>query len=426
MRNSPLHTYLAGGEALGGRQLGWAKAPGAAAFLGPRASRPQVGQAGICGRDGRGPGACALQRADGAHSSLTILFLWLAVGFGAGCAKIGDPRPPEVKIPKAAVDLAARQTADFIVLTVSKPNENTNGSKATTFQRVDVLRLAEEASGTQPEKELAQDLFMKSATRVLSIRASHFSEYLKDTIFVFQDKPVPESSEIYSRSFRYAVLFVNNKRQSAGLSNQVLITPVPIPLPPTGLSAVISQDSIKLQWSAPSENMEGSKPPRIAGYNIYRSEESQKAPPTPLNRDPLQMPEFEDNDFRFDTTYRYVVSTVGNLKNPYAESLPSDALAVVARDVFPPQPPKDFNAILQGDTIFLLWAPSSSSDLAGYRIYRQEKGTAARLLLQPDLIDNLSCRDNGIEPSKEYEYEIRAVDTHGNESSPVTAVVQKR
>ena len=45
---------------------------------------------------------------------------------------------------------------------------------------------------------------------------------------------------------------------------------------------------------------------------------------------------------------------------------------------------------------------------------------------QTELIRELSFRDSQIDPEKEYEYEIRAVDTSGNESVAVKAEMEKR
>ena len=332
-------------------------------------------------------------------SNLPSLFLLFAVLAGASCAKIGEPRPPEVRIPKEAADLAARQSADSIVLTVSKPERNTNGSEATTLQSVDVFRLTEAAGAEDTAKPLPAEQVMKTATRILSIPSSRFPDYLNDKTFIIRDRPFSGGSELYLHTYRYAVLFINRKNQSAGFSNQALITPVPIPCPPTGLAAKGSLNSIKLSWTAPSENMDGSRPPRIAGYNIYRSEQSSKTPPALLNQDPIQGLEFEDLNFRFDTTYLYAVSIVGSLKNPAAESLPSETISFVSRDVFPPDPPKNFDAILQEDTVVLFWEPSPSSDVAGYRLYRLEKGTGVRQKVQPELIQTLSFRDSQIDPA---------------------------
>ena len=353
------------------------------------------------------------------------LFLALTAVFSGGCAKIGDPQPPEIRIPLPASDLNARQVSDFIVLTFAKPERNTNGSEVTTLRSVHIYRLAEDPGLSSDPASLPQDEFMKGALRVMSIPSSRFQEYLQDNKFTIQDRLFTAASPGYSRTLRYAVLFVNNKNQAAGLSNQALIRPIPIPSAPAGISAEATQDSIKLKWTAPAENMDGSTPPRIAGYRIYRSEEPGKLASSPRVPDVIQLTEFEDRDFRFDTTYYYAVSTVGNLRNPDAESLPSAPIRVDSRDTFPPAPPSDFNAILQAGTAVLLWTASPSSDVAGYRIYRKEKGTAARQLVQQELIPVLSFRDAQVEPGKEYEYEIRTVDTHGNESPPVLAELER-
>ncbi len=354
---------------------------------------------------------------------LLALIFALAVLCCVSCAKVGAPKPPEVRIPKAATDLAARQLSDFVVLAFSKPDRNTNGSEATTLRRVDIFRVSEDAVGDRVGA-LPEAQFAERAQRVLSIPLSRFPEFLKDKTFVVQDKSFPDKL-FYSHRFRYAVKFVNNRHQNAGFSNQALITPIPIPLAPAGLSAVGSQNSIRLRWIAPSENMDGSQPPRIAGYNIYRSEDSQKVLPILINREPVQNPVFDDLNFRFDTTYHYSVSTVGSLGPPDVESLPSEELLFPSRDTFQPDPPKNFNAILQGDVAILLWEPSSSRDVAGYRIWRLEKGTAIRQPVQTELVRQLSFRDSQIEPGKEYQYEIQAVDTHGNESKPVKTELEK-
>ncbi len=361
----------------------------------------------------------------GTSRRATAMLAVIALMLAAGCAKIGDPQPPRIRIPKPAVDLSARQVSDSVELTVSVPVQNTDGSTATTFTQADVLRMAEDAGRNEPIAPISEEEFMKQAVRILSIPESRFSSYRRENAFVIRDSlDFPQKPVIYSTTFRYAVLFVNNRNQAAGLSNQAFIRPVPIPRAPADISADITESSINLRWQRPAENMDGSTPARIAGYNIYRSEEAGAFSPAPLNAAPVQNPAYEDHDFKFDQTYFYAVSTVGNAENPHAESLRSDALRVVSRDVFPPAPPRDFTAVPDGKDIILLWAPSASADVAGYRIYRQQDGKTPGTLLQNGLINNLSYRDTRLDGK--WIYSIRAVDGHGNESPPVLAPVDER
>jgi len=341
-----------------------------------------------------------------------------------GCAKIGEPQPPEVRIPQAAVDLTVHQLADTIVLKVTKPTQNTDGSAATTLALVDVYRLGGCFNTSATAPDLPDDEYAERAERILSIPSSRLADYLKGDSLYIHDKPdAADRSLIYSQTYQYAVLFVNRKNQAAGFSNKVTIAPIAIPPAPSGLSAILEENLIRLKWTPPFENMDRSKPPRIAGYKIYKADGSADFSPEPIHGDLIHGSSFEDRNFQFDKTYRYVIRTVGSTQNPYAESLPSEILYVETRDTFPPAPPENFHAIRHEGDIILLWAPSSSADVAGYRIYRQEKTTGARELLQEGLYTDFSLRDSRLEG--QYSYAIQAVDTHGNESALVSAEVEK-
>jgi hypothetical protein len=349
---------------------------------------------------------------------LATALLALGVLSVGGCAKIADPQPPQILIPEAAVDLTAKQVSDYVVLTVSKPDRNTNGSPAADFRSLEVMRLA----GIS-KTDTQEDGFSGQTAPILSIPAGKFPDYLHGNSFVIEDKLlIPRRSAIYSSSFRYAVVFTNNKNQAAGFSNQALIRPVPIPLPPT-LTADATESFIHLKWATPSENMDGSQPARIAGYKIVRSDDP-KTPFSPVNTALILEPEFKDGNLQFDKTYYYRISVVGSTQNPYAESLPSEAIAVAAKDIFPPQPPGNFHAAFQDGAAYLLWVPPPSTDVAGYRIYRLEPGVPGRRLLKSELITIPSFQDNGLKSGVQYTYNVTAVDTHGNESSAVEAIVQ--
>ncbi len=366
-------------------------------------------------------------RGKGPSETGACFFLFLILGIliaNAGCAKIAEPRAPEIRIPKAATDLAVRQVSDHIVLSVSKPEANTNGSTPVILGRIEVYRLTENPTVSQTGSAELQ--FLQPANRILSLDAPKLAEILVDNRYIFQDRFPPPPSEMFSHAYRYAVLFVNKKNQSAGLSNQAAITPVPIPPPPGGIALRGTQGSIQIQWAVPAENMDGSVPPRNAGYNIYRTEDPKKFPVSPLNANPVTSTAFEDTNFRFETTYYYAITTVGSLHQPYPESLPSPPVSISTKDVFPPEPPADFSALIQGNAIVLLWEPSPSADVAGYRLYRREKGTSERRAIQPELVRGLSFRDTGMEPDKQYEYEIQAVDAYGNASPPLKADSEQR
>ncbi|MBN2319700.1 MAG: fibronectin type III domain-containing protein [Acidobacteria bacterium] len=340
-----------------------------------------------------------------------------------GCAKIAAPLPPEILIPKAAVDLTAEQRADYVVLRVSVPKRNTNGTEVTTLQRVEIHRLAEDASGESIRKQIPENQFQRKADAILSIPVQRLSEFQHQDFLVIEDRfSSLKQSMKYARAFRYAVLFVNDKNQAAGFSNQAVVSPVAIPLPPETITVKVTEDSIHITWPASSENMDGSKPARILGYNIYRSEKSEAVPTKPVNPGPLRKPEFKDVNFQFDRTYYYRVSVLGGVEEPSIESSLSDTLEVTPRDTFPPLPVENFNVIFESDSALLLWNPSPSPDVLGYRVSKKEKGKDGWKQITGELITTAhSYRDKDIIPGGEYEYSIIGVDSHGNKSTAVRA-----
>ncbi len=350
-----------------------------------------------------------------------LSMLGLSVLILDGCAKISEPQPPQVLVPKPASDLKVRQYADKILLSVSMPEENTNGSRAPVLGEVEIFRLAEDRGISSA---LPQAAFIAQAERIQLVRAEGLGHYLKDGRLSFWDSAASEPDKFYAQGFRYAVRFINRKNQTAGLSNQVYVTPVAIPIAPQEISRILSRDSIRLTWTPPAKNMDGSTPARIAGYNVYRSEDPKAFPTSPLNAEPLPQAEFIDRSFAFDKRYYYEVTVVGSREDPYAESLPSTSIEVATADVYPPGMPKNLAYVVERGFVMLLWSAPDDNDVAGYRVYRTEEGSTERILLQEQLVTTLSFRDDKARPGKKYQYGVAAVDTHNNEGPAVTAIVE--
>ena len=336
------------------------------------------------------------------------------------CAKTGEPQPPQLLVPRPALDLGARQLGDGVLLTVSPPVLNTNGSAATTLGRVEFFRLTETVRSDRGP--FGEELFLAQARRIRSLPADELAAHLRGDLLSLVDQPeAADPAAFFTRGFRYAVRFVNRRNQTAGLSNQAFIAPVPIPAAPEGLACALRPESILLTWQVPASNQDGSAPARIAGFNVYRLDDPKAVPIRPLNDEPLQVPEFADRAFEFDRTYYYAVSVVGSRQDPAAESTPSPLLQVTPKDTFPPAAPGELTAVAENGAVTLLWRPSLDADLAGYRIYRQAEGSADRTLMQEQLVTTLSFRDDRATPGTRYQYQVVAVDTHGNES-PATAI----
>jgi len=346
----------------------------------------------------------------------------LMVISAARCAKIAEPQPPQVRIPKPATDLSARQLSDRILLTFSMPSQNTDGSPVSSLKSVDIYRLVESSGPREILDLLSDEEFLEKAVRIISISANEFSTYLHGQKFLVEDR-IDSSEEILPDHlvFRYAVLFLNKKNQTAGLSNQVLITPVRI-VPPASPAAEVTEDFVRLSWTPPLENMEPSSAAEMPAYNIYRWEKGNKPSLVPINPEPVSNPVFEDRNFEFSKTYFYAVTAVIKRQNTYAESRLSEPVEVNAQDTFPPLPPSHFAAIFDGRDIILLWTASPSKDVVGYRLFKITEGSNSPQALENEIISTLRYRDNHVDLKSRYL--IVAVDAHGNESSPLTAAVE--
>ena len=342
----------------------------------------------------------------------------------AGCARIADPKPPEVHIPEAVGDLVVRQVANAMVLSFSLPGRNTDGTSAGTIRALEIFRITEKSEPGAEDAEvmpLTGESFIKQAAHIQSIPVARFSEYLHGDAFVIHDiMPTEATTAPFSMKLRYAVAFVNDRHQTVGLSNQAFIKPIPLPQAPQGLTAIVTEKGVRLNWIPPAENTDGSYLPELVGYNVYRTEKFETFPAEPLNALPLKKAEYQDEDSEFDKTYYYSVSFVGSIVSR-AESARSEVLAVVTRDVFPPAPPENFMAIEGDDIITFFWIPSPSQDVVGYRIFRKKKGDVSREPLNSELIGSLSFNEQNA--PQDAIYEIEAVDAQGNASTPIAVSI---
>ncbi len=340
----------------------------------------------------------------------------------AGCAKTGEPRPPQLLIPRPAAQIGLRQLADRIELRIPLPTENMDGSPVTTLDEVEIFRMAGPKEG---KPSATEEAFLAGGSRILTLSGPSLAARSRDGEVRVQD-PLPGAggAAAEGRGYYYAVRFINRKYQTAGLSPYAFIAPVSIPEAPGGLAGTVEPERILLTWERPERNSDGSEPARVAGFNIYRAENPEGFPDRPLNAQPLEGAEFADRDFRFGKTYYYAVSVVGSVRDPVAESLPSGPVAVPARDTFAPGAPGGLDAVLTGEAVTLLWIAPPDSDLEGFRVFRVDEVSATKVLLGGGIVRVPNYRDAGIRPGAKYRYEIIAVDGSGNESPAAVVRVE--
>ncbi|MGH9326259.1 MAG: fibronectin type III domain-containing protein [Terriglobia bacterium] len=193
-------------------------------------------------------------------------------------------------------------------------------------------------------------------------------------------------------------------------SNVARIMLLNVRFPVRNLTARQVPGALEVEWSAPAPS--GSRL-SLTGYRIYRSEKSGLFTEVAGT----ESPHYRDTDFQFGQSYRYKVRAVFAQDGYSAETGNSAVAEVAPRHIFPPPPPQGLTAVYTGKAVQLIWKPESAPDLAGYNVYRRERGEPARRL-NPQLLPTPVFKDAEVRPDAQYEYWVTALDKEHNESQP--------
>lgn len=350
-----------------------------------------------------------------------LAFITIALLSFSGCGKRKLPLPPVERIAQK-VEIKGFQQGDRVTLQWKMPARNASVSNTLNISRVDVYRLIEPLDSPL---SLSEEEFSSRSTLISSIPITENDFGLKE--LTYSDRL--EFSGQLAR-LRYAIRFVNSSGQKASFSNFLLIEPTAkIAESPKNLRAEVFQDRIEINWTAPTQNVDGSTPPNILGYNIYRIMTENGQSPKPLNTSPVSNTSFADAVFEFGKKYKYVVRTISlGAESQPVESLESEFVAVSPVDKFPPDPPSAITVAASPGTISIFFAVNLEKDVAGYLIYRSTDRNLPKnewRQITPDLLKTNTFQDSAVEAGTEYFYYLTAVDNAGNVSQP-SGIVSER
>ncbi|HKP85148.1 MAG TPA: hypothetical protein VJZ26_03570 [Blastocatellia bacterium] len=341
------------------------------------------------------------------------------------CGKVGAPVPP-ARITERTSDLSAIQRGGKIVLSWPAPPLGAKESNRSYIERADVYRLEEERD---QDPILDPDDYEDLATLVGYLDRATIEAQVKQLGHLeFADVVnLSDPKALANTRLRYAVRYLNKRDQAAAFSNTVAVEPAPgISLPPVGLSAAQpGQDQIALSWNPPQANVDGSAPPAIVGYNVYRRNAKRSVAGDPLNSEPVTEATFVDNKFQYQVDYVYFVRALSQGANGLIESADSEPVALKPVDTFPPSTPEPVTVASANGTVSLFWPSSPERDVTGYNVYRASTDPAAdedwtKLTDQP--ITAVTFRDERVAIDRIYYYKVTAVDRFNNESKPSRVV----
>lgn len=349
--------------------------------------------------------------------SLAAAILIVFVISFSGCGKRGAPIPPRERVTQI-VEIKGFQRGSQVVLSWQMPARNALKGNTLNISRADIYRLAEPV--TAPVS-ISEEEFANRSTLIAAMPITDADFGLKTITYRDTLQFAGQSARL-----RYAIRFVNAAGQKAGFSNALLIEPTSkIAASPTGLNVETSQDAVRLIWSPPTQNVDGTSPVSLLGYNVYRSQSMREAA-TLLNRTPVGEASFNDERFEFGKNYFYFVRAVSvGLQAEPVESAESNIVEIRPVDKFPPTPPAALTVAASPTTISVFFAVNPEKDIAGYRVYRTDdlsKDKARWELITPNLLILNTLQDTRVESGKTYHYYVRAVDTSGNVSEPSEVV----
>lgn len=341
----------------------------------------------------------------------TLLLMAVAVLVGVGCGKRKPPIPPKERVLQR-VELTGYQRGNQVIVSWKMPARNAKKGSVLNISRADIYRLAEPSDAPLL---LSEEEFANRSTLIAAMPITDADFGLKTVTYRDTLQFAGQAARL-----RYAIRFVNSAGQKAAFSTALLIEPASkVASNPTALTAESSQDSIRLQWAAPAANLDGSSPPSILGYNVYRSG-SEKEPAKLLNKTPIAATSFDDEFFEFGKDYYYFVRAVSvGVQAEPVESTESNILKFNSRDLFPPTPPSAITLAAAPGTISIFFAVNPEKDVIGYKIYRSSDANTPKAdwtLLTSELLKTNTFQDTKVEPGKTYYYFITATDKFGNVS----------
>ncbi len=344
-------------------------------------------------------------------SKAALLLLALLLLMSLSCGKRKPPLPPKERVQQR-VEISGFQRGNRVVLSWTMPARNAGKGSVQNISRADLYRLAEPLNAPAA---ITEEEFASRSTLVAAIE-------INDDDFALKTMRYNDTLQFAGQAarLRYAIRFVNAQGQKAAFSNFLLLEPAArVAASPTSLSAEASQEAMILRWMAPTANIDGTTPPNIVGYNVYRSP-SEKEAAKLLNDTPVTSIEYRDEFFEFDKPYFYFVRTVsvGTGGEPI-ESGESNIVNVKAEDTFAPSAPSAITLAATPTTISIFFAANPEKDVKGYSIYRTEDEDLAKdkwELLTSELLPTNTFQDSKVEAGKRYFYYITATDKAGNVS----------
>jgi hypothetical protein len=149
----------------------------------------------------------------------------------------------------------------------------------------------------------------------------------------------------------------------------------------------------------------------LAGFNVYRRGEKEPLEFAPLNSEPIVENQFLDGGLENGKKYFYQVHALRNYWGSLIEGPGSKEVEGISEKTKPPIPPAGLTANVHSQGVELHWDRNPEPDVAGYNLYRKQKGEDRFQKVNAQLIPENYYLDRSADPQKSYAYRVTAVDS---------------
>lgn len=179
--------------------------------------------------------------------------------------------------------------------------------------------------------------------------------------------------------------------------------------PGTITTSSVTASSVALKWGSSTDNV------GIEGYRVYRGP---SASALSLIATTDAVTSYSATRLYSGASYTFGVTAIDAANN---ESLMRTVTitTLTSSDTTAPVAPSSTSVafrVFSSSRIDVVWGTSSSSDVAGYRVYRNGAQVGS-----VDLPNGLRLSDNGLTAATSYSYVIKAIDSAGNLSAGTTS-----
>ena len=333
-------------------------------------------------------------------SNLAGSLLLVGVLALSGCGYKTDPVPPQTVVPKPIDDLRYSLDNKGAKLEWSYPLETISGKDITEISSFELYRAempVKDFCGSCPIP-FGQPMQIAGGATGTEQRNSgeHFSGMLRSGNKYF--------FKIRSRTSWLAA------SNDSNIVSFVYYTPAAAP---QGLRAVVGDRMVSLTWDEVTTLTDGSPADLPVMYQVMRGLDGKQYSPV---GSPIKETSYVDTGVQSGKTYFYKVQSSMSFEGEKVDGSDSYKIAAKVVDLVPPEVVSGVTVIASSSNVRVFWDPSSTNDLAGYRIYRRTGGeTSLTKVGEVEKSQTIFVDIQAAADTKVY-YSVTAYDIEGNES----------